>query len=484
MPSNLINKVVVGNEVVLDLDSDTLSSADQIPSGVTAHLNTGEAVEGTAEIKETTTYNIETRDETIAVEGEGGGSAYIPAGESINIGISAAERAKIIPDNIAENIVILGVTGTHSGGGSTWGEHPSVNGTSMFGALSSATPTATDYILDPSVRYIANYAFYNKSNIERITMQNNLWGVGNYAFYNCAGLTNLNFLPQTGTMHELGNYAFASCTNLTDATLARATELGSYCFNACSSLESVSFPLCQFIADHAFYNCSALSSVNLGTLCDDIGNYAFYGCINLKDITLPSSCDGVGSYAFSNTGLTSFYGPGVTYYATSLFSNSGFVNFDNQSFMPNARPGTATNVFQSCSALTTADLTGLAIGSTTSASTNASWFSGCSHLTTVNIPNAIAIPQLFFQTCTQLDDVYVPNGCPIWTSTTKAPVFAHGGTFIQAQTYSTSNIRIYVNTSTTVAATMTTASPTVTMTIGDTTYTLTKVANSRFTISW
>ena len=59
MPSE-INKVVFGNQTLIDLNGDTLSSASQIQNGITAHLRTGEIVTGT------NTKDADTSDGTMA----------------------------------------------------------------------------------------------------------------------------------------------------------------------------------------------------------------------------------------------------------------------------------------------------------------------------------------------------------------------------------------------------------------------------------
>lgn len=42
-----INKVAYGNNVLIDLSTDTLSSADQLMQGVVAHDRTGAVITGT-----------------------------------------------------------------------------------------------------------------------------------------------------------------------------------------------------------------------------------------------------------------------------------------------------------------------------------------------------------------------------------------------------------------------------------------------------
>lgn len=135
-----INKVIYGGETPIDLTGDTVT-ADKILSGFTAHDKGGEPITGTCE------YDVDSSDATAAVaEILQGKTAYvrgqkltgtmknngavtgtisskdeeytIPQGHhdgSGKVGISAAEKEKIIPDNIREGITLLGVEGSMSG---------------------------------------------------------------------------------------------------------------------------------------------------------------------------------------------------------------------------------------------------------------------------------------------------------------------------------------------------------------------------------
>lgn len=136
------NKIIYGGNTLIDLTTDTATDA-QILNGYTAHINTGEQVEGTC------TYDADTSDATAQVaeillsktayvngtkltgtmpnNGAVSGtiaskaSAYtVPQGYhdgSGKVAISSTEQAKIIAANIKSGISILGVTGTYSGEG-------------------------------------------------------------------------------------------------------------------------------------------------------------------------------------------------------------------------------------------------------------------------------------------------------------------------------------------------------------------------------
>lgn len=135
------NKIIYGGTVLIDLTADT-AQPEQILNGYTAHINTGEQVEGTC------TYDADTSDATVQVaEILAGKTAYangakvtgtmpnrgaidetiddaddvitIPQGYhdgSGTVQIDAAEVAKLKNHaNIKAGVTILGELGTYSG---------------------------------------------------------------------------------------------------------------------------------------------------------------------------------------------------------------------------------------------------------------------------------------------------------------------------------------------------------------------------------
>lgn len=138
------NKIIYGGTVLVDMTTDTATAA-QILDGYTAHINTGEQVEGTC------TYDADTSDATAqkaeillnktayvngtkltgsmpnngAVSGTistKAGTYTVPIGYhdgSGTVGISSTEQAKIVASNIKSGVNILGVTGSYSGEGAT-----------------------------------------------------------------------------------------------------------------------------------------------------------------------------------------------------------------------------------------------------------------------------------------------------------------------------------------------------------------------------
>lgn len=159
------NKVIFGNEVIIDLTSDTVDAAHLL-SGTIAHDKSGEVITGTC------TYDSDTTDATAtAAEILNTKTAYVAGnkitGEMPNRGavtgtistkdgvytiqngyhdgsgtvsINSTEQQKIIASNIKQGVQILGVTGTYGG---------EVTPTQT----KSATPYTTSQVILPDAGY-------------------------------------------------------------------------------------------------------------------------------------------------------------------------------------------------------------------------------------------------------------------------------------------------------------------------------------------
>lgn len=161
-----INKIVYGDQTLLDLTGDTVT-ADKVLHGYTYHGKDGEPYSGTCD------YDVNSQDATVAVaeilQGKTGyargakltgtmpnngtvtgtistkdGTYSIPMGfhdGSGKVGINETEKAKIIGQNIREGITILGVEGTMSGNEGIKAQSKTV------------TPSTTQQIVLPDTNY-------------------------------------------------------------------------------------------------------------------------------------------------------------------------------------------------------------------------------------------------------------------------------------------------------------------------------------------
>jgi hypothetical protein len=134
-----INKVIFGDETLIDLSSDTVT-ADKVLTGVKAHGADGEPITGACTFDADTSDATATAAEILAgktaynkgnkilgeMKNNGGvagaittksGAYTVPQGYhdgSGKVSISATEQAKLIPANIRQGVVVLGVEGAMS----------------------------------------------------------------------------------------------------------------------------------------------------------------------------------------------------------------------------------------------------------------------------------------------------------------------------------------------------------------------------------
>lgn len=102
-------KVVYEDEPLIDLTADTVNSPSVL-SGKTFHDYKGDVLTGTMTNRGSGSASISTKAQTVNLS-----SGYYDGTGSVSI--SSAEQAKIIAENIKKDVTILGVTGTHEGGG-------------------------------------------------------------------------------------------------------------------------------------------------------------------------------------------------------------------------------------------------------------------------------------------------------------------------------------------------------------------------------
>lgn len=204
-----------------------------------------------------------------------------------------------------------------------------------------------DYIIESGTKVIADYAFYDCSNLIDVIIPDSVTNIGDSAFNDCRSLTSIT-IPDGVT--SIGDSAFDNCISLTSITIPDGvTSIGASAFNCCRNLTSITIPdsvtsigisalyntgiyndtsnwendvlyinnhliaaknsisgdytiksETKTIADCAFDNCSSLTGITIPNSVTSIGDEMFYDCINLRSVTIPNSVISIGYWAFGN----------------------------------------------------------------------------------------------------------------------------------------------------------------------------------------
>lgn len=161
---------------------------------------------------------------------------------------------------------------------------------------------------------IDNGAFQGRTELQSITIPDNIKEILGYAFEGCSNLSTVNF-GLGSKLTSIGPNAFQNCTGLTSINLpASVTEIDPAAFSG-SGLTKISIPdNVTYIDSLIFSGCTNLRSVSIGTGVDTIGNNAFNGCTSLTSITIPNNVTVIYDSVFNGcSGLTSVtIGEGIT----------------------------------------------------------------------------------------------------------------------------------------------------------------------------
>ena len=145
---------------------------------------------------------------------------------------------------------------------------------------------------------IEDWAFYNCSSLESITLPSTVTEMGYYAFSNC---TNLREVIFNDGLKKIGREAFNNCTSLENIALpSTVTEIGDHAFNSCHNLREVTLnDGLQKIGAGALCDCTSLKSIAIPSTVTDIDAYAFDDCINLREVITSDGLRKIGECAFS-----------------------------------------------------------------------------------------------------------------------------------------------------------------------------------------
>ena len=198
--------------------------------------------------------------------------------------------------------------------------------------------------------------------------------IAEWAFQGCSTMKKIQ-LPTSITV--VGGWAFWNCFNLTDVIM---------------SDRIISIPDCTF------YDCTNLQNINIPAYCRSIGFSAFYGCASLKNITIPDYVENIDDAVFLGcTGLMSIN-----------------VSENNKSYV--SENGILLNRAQTDIICYPAAKSGSYIMPSSVESIKYFAFEFCNKLTDITLSENIVEIDNVFRECANLENIYVPEKNPAYSS--------------------------------------------------------------------
>lgn len=252
-----------------------------------------------------------------------GNFEYTTSGMTCTItGYTGDDETVYIPERIAGKKVVAIKEGTFKGKSVVNIEFNGNYGDISIGEGAFANMSSLVYVkLPQGLTKISNKTFYECKKLTHVTIPSTVKSIGDYAFYNCSALVYSGASENGGMilpadLLSIGKYAFYGCNAIAKLTLNDKLEsIEEYAFNKASNLKTLVVgenSLLNTVGDHAFDSAkleSTTSNPIVFPKLENIGKYAFANNTSYFNyFYLVKTVKMVDDYAFSGcTNLTTVH---------------------------------------------------------------------------------------------------------------------------------------------------------------------------------
>lgn len=273
----------------------------------------------------------------------------------------------------------------------------------------------TEFTVPASVTSIGHQVFYKCDNLATVYYNSNFSPSKDEAFLNTASIKNVIF----GGTTVPANICYNS--NVENVTISEEIiGIGSSAFGNCTNLADVTIPCSvKWIDSSAFVNCIDLKSLIIPDGVERIYSSAFQGCTGLTSVTIPKSVIGIGASAFLDCdNLKKTYISDLEAWLKMSLGNAtanplraageGYLYINNELAENIVIPDSITTIgeyaFIYCYSLKSVTLP----DTVASIEKNAFYF--CENLSKINIPDSItSLEASVFEGCTNLVSITIPD---------------------------------------------------------------------------
>lgn len=282
-------------------------------------------------------------------------------------------------------------------------------------------------VINEGISNISNYAFYNCTSLEEITIPNTVTSIDFDALAktrikklnipnsvttidDCAfwGNPSLSEVTLSENLKSLGVNAFQQCTALTEIEIPEGiSKIGQWCFLGCTNLAKIYIPKSvTLIEGWAFLDCNKLKTIYFGGTKADFENITVESQVVGNTSSNPSACISTAKkyYQCSKYGNYKYYVPEDVANECTVYNYSGTKSIV---VIPSSMNGHKVNTLENTFAGNT-NLEAVTIPNSVKNINGA--FEGCSNLTSIIMPSSLeTIGSNTFNCAYNLSNVEIPN---------------------------------------------------------------------------